>query len=538
MKQFVRHNKYLLLLLFLFFISELIVNPIGEFPLNDDWAYSKAVRILLLEGEFTIGSWGAMTLFTHIIWGFLFTKIFGFSFMILRISTFVSSLIGLFTLYKLVYAISKKQLVAFIACLTLLFNPLYFNLSNTYMTDVNFNTCLLLVIYFAYTFFQTFKLQHFVSVFILSTLLVLIRQFGIIVPVCFTFACLFLTDKKWKFFIFACIGTLITYFIFKQYESYLERILPKYSAYKFSSSFDLLSSKFWEVFGFYLGIRYKTLLINVLVYTAPFLVFYIKDLFITNKLKIIFPILLTSIFLSSVPFSEVNMLIGNILMNISLGPETFHDNLTGSTTSMQSILFADVINGVKYVFSSISIFVILQSLAQVSFNTQSFTRLKPEVLLLVGILIAYLFLLLVAESYFDRYFIPIISIVIILFILTNPEKKIGLWFACIPILLCIYTSVLGTKDYFTINRIRWDIIHGLKNEKNIRVGNVNGGFEVNCWNDGANNWWYDTYTLNGFDYLIQRKPELGFKLYKELEFQRYFPYKKDKINIFVRDSIN
>ena len=42
--------------------------------------------------------------------------------------------------------------------------------------------------------------------------------------------------------------------------------------------------------------------------------------------------------------------------------------------------------------------------------------------------------------------------------------------------------------------------------------------------------------LEGYDYLIQFKSEDGFKLYKEYEFQRYFPYRKDKINIFVRTS--
>jgi len=57
--------------------------------------------------------------------GLFVHQAFGFSFFVLRLSTLVSSLIGLLVLYKLVSEISKNKLLAFAASLVLLFNPVY-----------------------------------------------------------------------------------------------------------------------------------------------------------------------------------------------------------------------------------------------------------------------------------------------------------------------------------------------------------------------------------------------------------------------------
>ena len=191
MKSFLLRYRYSLLLILIFVICEIIVSPYGNFPLNDDWSYAKSVLIFNKDGKIDIGDWPAMTLMTHILWGALFTKILGFSFSVLRLSTLISSIIGILVLNKLVVRISKSDLIGFVASLTLLFNPFYFSLTNTYMTDVNFNTLVVVCCYFAYDFFQTKNFLSFILVFIFSLLLVLLRQFGIILPVCFLFSCLF-----------------------------------------------------------------------------------------------------------------------------------------------------------------------------------------------------------------------------------------------------------------------------------------------------------------------------------------------------------
>src|SRR5690242_17480905 len=109
MRSFVNKHNYSLLLILIFIISELLVNPVGNFPLNDDWTYSKSVLILKNEGKFDIGNFAAMTLFSHLIWGFAFVKVFGFSFTVLRFSTLLSSLIGILILNKLLVSFTQNR---------------------------------------------------------------------------------------------------------------------------------------------------------------------------------------------------------------------------------------------------------------------------------------------------------------------------------------------------------------------------------------------------------------------------------------------
>jgi hypothetical protein len=104
----------------------------------------------------------------------------------------------------------------------------------------------------------------------------------------------------------------------------------------------------------------------------------------------------------------------------------------------------------------------------------------------------------------------------------------------LPFIMFVYISVAGTKDYLTINRIRWQAYFEVKQETNLPADKINGGFEVNCWNDGVPTWWSDFVSIERFDYLIQFTPEPGFEVKKEFDFQRYFPFKKDKIVIFKR----
>ena len=79
-----------------------------------------------------------MPLVSHLLWGALFCLPFGFSFDALRLSTLSLSLAGILALYLLARALCHRRVVALVAAFTLAFNPLYFALSHTFMTDVPF----------------------------------------------------------------------------------------------------------------------------------------------------------------------------------------------------------------------------------------------------------------------------------------------------------------------------------------------------------------------------------------------------------------
>ena len=68
------------LIFLLWLIALLLVNPLGDFPLNDSWSYGKAVHNLVEDGEFRLGKFTGMPLLTQVLWGSLWCEIFGFSF--------------------------------------------------------------------------------------------------------------------------------------------------------------------------------------------------------------------------------------------------------------------------------------------------------------------------------------------------------------------------------------------------------------------------------------------------------------------------
>ena len=87
--------KYLYLLILLFIAAEIIINPIGEFPLNDDWAYSRLVFNYVENGVITSTGWEGSLFYPQMYLGILLSGIFGFSFSMLRISVVIISIIGL-----------------------------------------------------------------------------------------------------------------------------------------------------------------------------------------------------------------------------------------------------------------------------------------------------------------------------------------------------------------------------------------------------------------------------------------------------------
>ncbi len=528
---------YFFLLILVFVVAEIIVNPLGDFPLNDDWSYGKAVYYSMTD-QYTIGNFGAMTLFTHLMWGMLFVKVFGFSFTVLRFSTFISVVISLFFLDKLIFKITGNKIPGFLAGLILMFNPLFFNLSNTYMTDVNFNTLLVLCCYFAFRFFESGRFINVFVFLIFSILLVLIRQFGIIVPACFTLACLFQKEKKWLSFSVSIVVAILVYICLHTYENYLRGILPKESAYKFSGGVHLSDPEFWKVFGYNFGERYKVLLLQLCIYLAPLAAFYFTPLLKTFKLYISVFVILLNIYLVHLVFKDVNFPFHNIFENIWLGPETFYQSLNGAAGHGYSEVFVSVMRFMKYFFSSVlfsTLSLYLLSLFGQNKPSRVFT-FNPAIIFLVAFMLTYIFMIFITESYFDRYYIPLITAGLILLAFIN-KRQIGDYR---PVLILVigffYISVFGTKDYLTWNRKRWEAYQFLKETKGLTSEKVNGGFEINCWNDGQKTWWGDYLQVERFNYLIQFDPEPGFSGLKEYEFQRYFPYKKDKLVIFSREN--
>jgi hypothetical protein len=521
------------LLFSVFLISECFVNPFAEFPLNDDWAYSKSVFLFHTQNRLEIGDFGAMSLVLHLFWGIGFTQLFGFSFTVLRISTLISSFIGVALVYKIAKGFKLSSGLAFLLSLVLLFHPIYFNLSNTYMTDVNFNTLFLLCVFFALKFFRQNTYSDLFLFFLSCTGLIFIRQFGIVLPIGFTITLLFLKNRNNKVVLWSLFGTALVFFTLKAYEHNLSNLFQSAHTYKRTGDLNLLSNSFWISYGQHIILYLRVILLQIFVFAGVPALMVLPSLIKRTSKTVVFVFSFPALLICYYAFGDTYFPYANIFNNMCLGPETFYESTQTRLTHTYSEHFADWMNAVKLIFSSLSVLTLALGCYLWWKNKKNTSHVSLFLLILAAF---YTALLLIPDYLFDRYTLPLISLALIFSGQYITEYK-GRIPTLVLILIMAYVSVSGTKDYFELNRNRWKAYNHLKTERQVPTNKINAGFEVNCWNEGGESWWANYNELKGYDYLIQFKSEPGFRHLKTYEFRRYFPYKTDKINIFVRDSL-
>ncbi|HXB12704.1 MAG TPA: glycosyltransferase family 39 protein, partial [Bacteroidia bacterium] len=179
------HILFLGIIILVYLLMEVIVNPIANFPLNDDWMYSRSVLFILNLHDYKIVDQYSPVLVAQSIWGALFCLPFGYSFVTLRISVIVLAILGFIAFYFLLDKLSGNKIISFLGTLLLVCNPLFFSLSNTFMTDVPFLSFSLIAIY---CFFRALENTGVITTVIATAATIcaaLTRQFGMVIPIAF-----------------------------------------------------------------------------------------------------------------------------------------------------------------------------------------------------------------------------------------------------------------------------------------------------------------------------------------------------------------
>ncbi len=114
----------------------LLIGPRHEFPVEDDWDYSKTVWNLLRTGELHRLEVTQATVFFPALWGALFSTLFGFSFTTLRISTLVLAVGVLMFFYALLGELEFDVARRLLGTLSLMIAPPFVYLAFSFMTDI------------------------------------------------------------------------------------------------------------------------------------------------------------------------------------------------------------------------------------------------------------------------------------------------------------------------------------------------------------------------------------------------------------------
>ncbi|HLL94256.1 MAG TPA: glycosyltransferase family 39 protein, partial [Spirosoma sp.] len=234
---------HILFLLLLWIVQILLINPHGEFPSNDDWAFALSVREAVEHGRFFVSGWAGMNLIAQIGWGSLFCLPFGFSFTALRISTIVAGGLGLWGTYKLIRESTNHQPTALAGSLIMAVNPLYLGLSATFMTDVPFYAAVIWSYYFLVVGLKKDAIKPIVIGLGLGIVSLLIRQFGIVVFLSFSLAYVVLKGINWRSIAIASACSIGAVIFQAVYQKWLIWMMNKATIYNAQTT-NILKLKF------------------------------------------------------------------------------------------------------------------------------------------------------------------------------------------------------------------------------------------------------------------------------------------------------
>ena len=117
-------------------VSFAVVFPVGDYAIDDDWAYVRALEHLQQEGRLEISHWNPMSLVGHLAWGWLFTSIFGLSFTVTKLSVVAAFVIECAVFLALLRHFAIPARLALPAMAVLVFHPLHFFHAFQFTTDI------------------------------------------------------------------------------------------------------------------------------------------------------------------------------------------------------------------------------------------------------------------------------------------------------------------------------------------------------------------------------------------------------------------
>lgn len=526
-------------------VITILVNPIGDFPLNDDWCYGKTVHSLVVDKNLKFPHWGAPTLIAQVLWGVLFCLPYGFSFTALRFSTLTLSLTGILLTYHIFKEIGTRPKTAFIAALLICVNPLFFLLSNSFMTDVPFYTVSMIAVLAYIHTIKKDSLKWAIIAIIATCIATLIRQIALVIPVAFAITTLFKDRLKYKTILKVSLHVLIATTVYVLYLKIMQATigLPSVHDYKLNELIGMITHPTIDEVTYSLK-RSAGCMIYLGLFCLPFL--YIntaKRLKIASKKRRI--IICSSVFLMSclltVFFISIKSLMpiyGNILYDFGLGPVLLYDTyileLPNLTTA--SPVFWIIVTVVSVLSGAVLIDNLIVSAINLIKTDKNSDRTEFKYPAVFAITTAILYFVpLAITGYFDRYLIFLIPLVMI-FILagTNTDSATGKTSHAIGFMIAMifaYFTITGTHDYLAWNRAKWQALNQLTTEQGIAPHMIDGGFEFNGWNilpsysgKYIRKWW-----VYRDDYVIAFGDIEGYKKIEEYSFSRWMPLGKNKI---------
>lgn len=166
-------------------LSLILVSPYGEFPLNDDWVYTRMHEGLVQQGRLAVHPYSSAYAAVQVIWALPFSLLFGESFTLLRITNLIAAFgVLCATVWcARILGLGRKRSLA--AAFVVFVNPLFINMAYTYMTEIPF---MLLAMLSAAFYLKALRIpdpKYIALGTIFAVLAFLNRQYGLLLTLAF-----------------------------------------------------------------------------------------------------------------------------------------------------------------------------------------------------------------------------------------------------------------------------------------------------------------------------------------------------------------
>ncbi len=523
------------------------VNPVGNFMVNDDWAFTRAFETFKTEGHMPSTGWGPQhavggpSLVAQLIWTLPFSYVAGTSPTVLRVAVLTLAALATLGLLALLVRLEVPPCLSLFATLTVLLNPLFLSQSFSFMTDIPFVSFLVFSLLCLFLGIERTSIGLIVAGLLLSLCAILTRQAGIVLPVAFA-ASSVLTPwgrtvgrlRVLLLVIGLCVVPWLSYELFLG----LSGSTPVTQHQVIHAIFlDPLSKGLFGYLSTLAG-RLAVALAYTCFFVSPVLLLVYDPRLLPQGLR-------RWLWFSLVIFGlmEVGILLGifdlpvafhrNVIFDFGIGPLLLKDTYVlgiARTWTLPAPLFYAL---VYWAFVSMIIMVgVLVSEVRPAFAYRDGTKESARRCFTATCLIAMVLYgaIILLTGFHDRYLIPMF-VLSILFLFARLDLRSGAAIPRITIIASVVLlfligsfSVLGVHDFMSMKRSLAEAHRYLTDDVRVDPCRIDGGFEFNgyhCYRkdfrvkEGLSWWWVDRE-----DYLITLGPLDGYRV------ERVFPFRR------------
>lgn len=431
-----------------YLLSLVVVWPVGNYAVGDDFFYLTQIKAFN-EGYFTKSALIGPAFILQGFMGLIWSHVFGLNYFTLRILTILVSLLSLFFLDLILKNIGFNKEYRLITLLLVTFNIYFYANSLNFMTENYFILFLFISLHFFIKFMDSAGSCDLIASGSFAGLSIMVRQFGVILLPVYLVIYFIKTGSKSKLNlnILLLVAPLITIgacgLLWPKYVSSVE---PKsLGLAMFVASSSQLLDKFLHM----------QLLPYVGYFLTPLVMFIVPRIQKTVLVVVVGASSLTSYFIYKVNIFTIGNLFylegyqARLRVNIR---ENLFNNITFKYVTAFSIAFT----------LTVSVCLMILIIGKLKLRI-----LKDDLklVLLISLTLGFFLLPIVAEAFFDRYFMNffiflIITIIYLFHKYKVPPNKLVYLF----LLLNCFTTILMLTDYHRENRLKWFLSYKLVSE--------------------------------------------------------------------------